>query len=169
MSRSWAKRKPIKFEKPGWGEVNPGQNLFGSIRLSHESQLGRAGETSPICRLVSRDWAKRMPNTIWEIYIILGRGKVNPGQNWFWSVRPSDETRLGRAGKGNESYMYVGVQRLSETDTNKIWETRLRESELRSKFVWIYKAEWWESVWSSRPRERLSETSVNKIWDTRLR
>ena len=53
-------------------------------------------------------------------YIILGRGKVNPGQNWFWSVRPSDETRLGRAGKGNESYMYVGVQRLSETDTNKI-------------------------------------------------
>ena len=50
--------------------------------------------------------------------------------------------------------MYVGIQRLSETSGNKIWETRLRESEHRWKFVWVQKAEWWESVWSSRPREK---------------
>ena len=55
--------------------------------------------------------------------------------------------------KRNESYMSVGVQRLSETSANKIWETRLRESEHRSEFVWVQKAEWWESVWSSRPKE----------------
>ena len=39
-----AKQTPIKFEKPGRGKVNPGQNLFGSTRLSDESQFGRDGQ-----------------------------------------------------------------------------------------------------------------------------
>ena len=34
-----------KFEKPGWGKVNPGQKLFGSTSwLSDESQLGRVDQ-----------------------------------------------------------------------------------------------------------------------------
>ena len=74
--------------------------------------------------------------------------------------------------------MYVGIQRLSETNAKKNWQTRLRESERRSNFVWVHKAEWWEWVWSSRPREtnpiyvcwyRLSETNTKKKWETRLR
>ena len=35
---------PIKFEKPGRGKVNPGQNLFGSTRLNDESQFGGDGQ-----------------------------------------------------------------------------------------------------------------------------
>ena len=51
--------------------------------------------------------------------------------------------------KGNESYIYIcwvlyiyiyiGVWRLSETNTNKFQETRLSKSKPRSKFVWIHK------------------------------
>ena len=43
-----AKQTPIKFEKPGRGKVNPGQNLFGYTRLSDESQFGRAGQGKQI-------------------------------------------------------------------------------------------------------------------------
>ena len=39
-----AKQTPIKFEKPGRGKANPGQNLFGSTRLSDERQFGEDGQ-----------------------------------------------------------------------------------------------------------------------------
>jgi len=38
-------------------------------------------------------------------------------------------------------YIYVAAVRLSETSPYKIGETRPRESEERSKFVWVHKAE----------------------------
>ena len=98
VSKGWAKRLPIKFEKLGLGKVNPGQNLFGATRLSDGSHFGRA------------DQGKRIPYVCW-------------------------------------------CQVAERTNANKIGENRLRESEPRSKFVWVHKAEWWESVWSSRPRE----------------
>ena len=37
--------------------------------------------------------------------------------------------------KGNKPSMYLGVQRLKTTSINKILESRLGESEPRSKFV----------------------------------
>ena len=66
--------------------------------------------------------------------------------------------------------MCVGVERPSETHANKIWGTKPRESEPRSKFVWVHKAKWWESYWSRRPRgvQRLSETNPLSFWEARL-
>ena len=65
---------------------------------------------------------------------------------WRESVWPS------RPRETNPICMFA-VQRLSKVNANKIWETRPRESEPRLKFVWVHKAEWWESAWSSRPNE----------------
>ena len=39
--------------------------------------------------------------------------------------------------KGNESYMYVGVQRLSETNPISFSETRLMESKPRLFLFWF--------------------------------
>ena len=36
--------QPIKFEEPSQGKVNPGQNLFGSTRLSDGSHIGRGDQ-----------------------------------------------------------------------------------------------------------------------------
>ena len=109
----------------------------------------RPRETNPVCLVVSRGWAKRTPIKFEKP----GWGKVNTGQICLgpesWVMRVS----LVEQAKGNEPCMSVGVQRLSETDAKKNWETWLRESEHRAKFVWVQKAEWWKSVWSSRPRE----------------
>ena len=82
------KRKPIKFEKPGREKVNPGQNLFGSTRLSDDSQFGQAGQEKRI------------------LYVC-------------WCLE---------AERNERPFFFFD-------------ETWLRESEARSKFVWVHKAE----------------------------
>jgi hypothetical protein len=106
----------------------------------------RSRETNPInvCwyRLSKTNTRKKLRNQAegkWtQVKICLGP------QGWVMRVSFVEQA------KGNESYMYVGIQKLSETNANKFWQTRLRESEHRSNFVWVHKAEWWEWVW---PRE----------------
>ena len=130
--RGRVKQTPIKFEEPSQGKVNPGQNVFRSTRLNDESQFGWADQGKRILYvfLVSRGWAKR---TLIK-FEKLGRGKANPGQNLFGFTRLSDGVILVEQTKGNESYMYVGVQRLSETNPLSFWEARLMESKPRLIF-----------------------------------
>ena len=110
--------------------MHPGQNLFGSTRLSDESQFGRVGQGKQIlyiCVLVPK--AERNEHQLnlrnqaqgkWtQVKICLGP------QGWVIWVS------LVEMAEDSKSYAYVGVHRLSESNANQIWETRLRESEPR--------------------------------------
>ena len=66
---------------------------------------------------------------------------MNQGQNLFGSTRLSDESQFGRAGQVKRIPYVCWCQVAERTNANKIGENRLRESEPRSKFVWIHKAE----------------------------
>ena len=50
---------PIKFDKPGLGKMNPGQNLFGATRLSDGSHFGRADQGKRILYVCWRPEAER--------------------------------------------------------------------------------------------------------------
>ena len=50
---------PIKFEKPGLKKVNPGQNLFGSTRLSDGSHFGQADQGKRVLHVCWHPEAER--------------------------------------------------------------------------------------------------------------
>ena len=99
VSKGWAKRTPIKFEKPGWEKVNPGQNLFGSTRLSDDSQFGQAGQEKRILYVCWCLEAERNERPF-SFLMKLGLGKVKPGQNLFGSTRLSDDIQFGWEDQG---------------------------------------------------------------------
>ena len=68
--------------------------------------------------------------------------------------------------KGNEPYMYVGVQRLSEINPNKFWRN---QAERKETLVKIYlgpegKRKRILHTYVYVDAVRLSETSPNKFW-----
>ena len=99
--------------------------------------VSRPSGTTLRCREAERN----VPQQVFEK---LGWGKVNPCKKMFASRRPR-ETRhilgLVLKAKLNDSSLHVGAVKLRETYPTSFWETRLRESKPRSKFVWVQKAE----------------------------
>ena len=117
VSRGWANLTPIKFEKPGWGKVNTGQNLFGARRL-RVSLVEQAKGNKPYMYVGVQRLSEINPNKFWrnqaegkwtQIKICVGpasqerlsqmspnnigeldRGKVHSGQILFVSSRPSE-------------------------------------------------------------------------------
>ena len=111
--------------------------------------LSRPSETTLLYTLVPWSWGKSTQ----QVFEKPGWVKVNPGQILFGSLKSriqflglegglSDEEVSGGPGQGKR-IIYIGVWRLSETNTNKFQETRLSKSKPRSKFVWIHKISIW--------------------------
>ena len=152
MLRGRAKRKTFFLFFETWLRESEARSKFVWV---HKAECwksvwsSRPREMNPICMLVLRGWTKQMPlifeNPVWV--------KVNPGQNLFESTGLINENQffLCRPKDPNPIFM-LGLRGWAKRMPIKM--TKPTEGMwTQVKFVWVYKAEWWESVWLRRPRE----------------
>ena len=146
------KKTTTSFWETRLRESKPCQNLFGSRRPRETRHiLGWAlkAEWNDSSVHVGAVKLREMnPTSFWETRL----SKSKPRSNFVWFTEithPVFGFGGGAEWLGSQwwtrpretNHTYVGVLRLSKTDTNNFWESRLRESKHKSNFVWAQKAE----------------------------
>ena len=143
VSRGWAKRTPIKFEKPGWGKVNTGQNLFGARRL-RVSLVEQAKGNKPYMNVGVQRLSEINPNKFWR----------NQAEGKWTQIKicvaPEDQGK--RIYINIYIYIYVGAVSLSETSPSKFWR-----NQAEGKWTQI------KICVGPASQERLSQMSPNNI------
>ena len=89
---------------------------------------------------------------------------INIGEIRLRESKPRSKFVWVHKAKGNESYMYVGVVRLSETSPNKFWRNQAEGKSTQVKICLGPEGQGKLILYAYVDAVRLSKTSPNKFW-----